>query len=881
MGRRVALHWLIQKITKQYERLQKEREKRRRLASSSDSESESDIVLPEARPLPDGQWHVIYSHHSRSHMEPTLMHLVEFIGTDEGDEDIMNLAVHENVFAICSCDPSKDPDDETVMLYKAEPSSKIPLLDDGEHFLGGPANSVALTSAGILYSSLSPEDWTSPLRSYLGIPPELLTGIDELKEVPAYLTEKVMEHRTRFHPKLSPAISRRSQWPGFEGMEEDETPYYQDGPATKAAQIQTEEVKEPKRFALPASALTSAQRKELSRYNYNPQLIGAVREGIPRPTVAPVTLTTPNSLPWKLTPEYEYLHLDKDIPTEQWAIYGLDVRDTDHTFKTTRPLTRGEIRILTMHQNLGQNLYVSPTTIDDTLNMARTGWAYPNLAYPEAMAMLQSINFPEILGKELNECVVAWKETQVFESMFNQSSNQRDSLKFASEADLFKQPQTSRYLRENAPVMDRSLKETSPATLEKYLKECIKYGMEQGLHYKLWYILFGNSPHLKGYAETVKRAAAQYPKYKQILEKMASFWVLSLRSHASQDVDYEDKRKEFLETVLTQVQKGETAAAIVYLRSEAETLKTYNPNYAAEARQGGMTEEMQQKGTEREIRAALLSLLSSHNAPLEHIWGEMVQNHLRENPSGLERGPASVQNLDIEDLLIRFKNACDMYGFMKDKGRNTPVGVYNSSTAPPKEGNSKPQKTRCDKCNRLDIQCSPRLNHCKEKGHQMGQNYLDTNPKAFYVKSKCPHCMAELQRNIAKAKREEQMSTQLMSPPTEKTKCDKCMITKKVCSPRFGHCKLLGHQADQPQEDKNPAAWNYKDTCPFCAKGTRKKPTPVRSIFDDPPPLIPTAPILPNQSIGNGPGFPLVRAPFPTAPFSPRGISPFPKEKRF
>ena len=154
---------------------------------------------------------------------------------------------------------------------------------------------------------------------------------------------------------------------------------------------------------------------------------------------------------------------------------------------------------------------------------------------------------------------------------------------------------------------------------------------------------------------------------------MASFWVLSLRSHASQDVDYEAKRKEFLETVLAKVQKGETAAAIVYLRLEAETLKTYNPNYAADAQQGRMTEEMQKQGTEREIRTALLSLLSSHNAPLDHIWQEMVQNHLRENPSGLERGPTSVQNLEIEELLTPFKNACDMYGFMKDKGKKPPL----------------------------------------------------------------------------------------------------------------------------------------------------------------------------------------------------------------
>ena len=67
-----------------------------------------------------------------------------------------------------------------------------------------------------------------------------------------------------------------------------------------------------------------------------------------------------------------------------------------------------------MHHNFGQNVYVSSTTIDDTLDMAKVGWTYPNLTYPEAMAMLQSINFPEILGKKLNEYVEAWKETRVF-----------------------------------------------------------------------------------------------------------------------------------------------------------------------------------------------------------------------------------------------------------------------------------------------------------------------------------------------------------------------------------------------------------------------------------------------------------------------------------
>ena len=58
---------------------------------------------------------------------------------------------------------------------------------------------------------------------------------------------------------------------------------------------------------------------------------------------------------------------------------------------------------------------------------------------------------------------------------------------------------------------------------------------------------------------------------------------MSLKCYASQDIDYEAKRKEFLDIVLAKVLKGEISSAIVYLRSEAETLKTYNPNYAAKA----------------------------------------------------------------------------------------------------------------------------------------------------------------------------------------------------------------------------------------------------------------------------------------------------------
>ena len=410
---------------------------------------------------------------------------------------------------------------------------------------------------------------------------------------------------------------------------------------------------------------------------------------------------------------------------------------------------------------------MSPTTLEDTLDMAKEGWAYPNLSYQDAMAMLQELKFPEILGKELDDCVVAWKETRKTQTMFNPTSTQEDSLKFATETEFFKHTLTAKYIQQNAPSLDRPLKEISPASLEKYLRECMKYGNIHGMHYRLWFILFGTNSHLKPYSDKVKRAAATYPKYDQVLEKMASFWAMSLKCYVSQDIDYDAKRREFLKLVKLQILKGEFASAIVYLRSEADTLKTYNPNYPSEAQRGGMTEEMQKKGTEREIRSALLSLLANDNAPLEHIWQEMVQSHLRENPSGSDRGESSVKNIEIDELITCFKNACDMLGFMKDKGKKAPPSrIFNSNTKPTKEGNTSSRKKRCDKCKVLDTPCSPELHHCKESGHQKGKSPTDSSPKAFYTTKDCIHCLTQLQRNIAKTQREPQPTP--LIPPLER-----------------------------------------------------------------------------------------------------------------
>ena len=268
------------------------------------------------------------------------MHLVEFVGNNEdfNEEDRVNLAVHEGVFAVCSCSPSGDPNDETVVLYKIDHSlPNIPELQDGEHFLGGPGTSVALTSVGILYSSLTPEDWTGQFKSYLGISSELIPEIDEMTNIKASLTDEIVGHRTRFLPKLSPATPRRSKWTEHEEEEVDRFPYLEGESATKPAQVQTEEVKGSRRFTLPPSALTSAQREELSRHRNTSHPMGAVRENHSKPNIANVTPTNPNSLPWELIPEHDYLLLDKNIPAEQWAIYGLNVQEDNHVFKTTRP----------------------------------------------------------------------------------------------------------------------------------------------------------------------------------------------------------------------------------------------------------------------------------------------------------------------------------------------------------------------------------------------------------------------------------------------------------------------------------------------------------------------------------------------------------------
>ena len=131
-----------------------------------------------------------------------------------------------------------------------------------------------------------------------------------------------------------------------------------------------------------------------------------------------------------------------------------------------------------------------------------------------------------------------------------------------------------------------------------------------------------------------------------------------------------------------------------------------------------MTEEMQRKEIEREIRLALLAFLANKDTPLEHIWQEIVQPHLRENPPAINRGESYVMNVPINELITWFKIACKMLGSQDKREKTYPPRISSSNTKPTKEITTNNQRKRCDKCITLNTPCSPSLPLCKESRHQ-------------------------------------------------------------------------------------------------------------------------------------------------------------------
>ena len=68
--------------------------------------------------------------------------------------------------------------------------------------------------------------------------------------------------------------------------------------------------------------------------------------------------------------------------------------------------------------------------------------------------MLQEVKCLEILGKELDNCVVAWKKARKTQTMFNQISTHQNSLKYPTETDFLQHRMSAKYIQQHAPVLD-------------------------------------------------------------------------------------------------------------------------------------------------------------------------------------------------------------------------------------------------------------------------------------------------------------------------------------------------------------------------------------------------------------------------------------------
>ena len=106
-------------------------------------------------------------------------------------------------------------------------------------------------------------------------------------------------------------------------------------------------------------------------------------------------------------------------------------------------------------------------------------------------------------------------------------------------------------------------------------------------------------------------------------------------------------------------------AAIIYLKSKAEILKSFNPNFGAEINKGNMNKEVRAQATEQEIRNGMINIIAIEEAPLHYIWNYMVQTYLRYNPNGVDGTPDNLITIPLEDLINRLKHTANWLDFDK------------------------------------------------------------------------------------------------------------------------------------------------------------------------------------------------------------------------
>ena len=155
--------------------------------------------------------------------------------------------------------------------------------------------------------------------------------------------EKVVNQRDRFNVKSSPASTRRTRWEELEELREKVVPPWPEERRTKNAPVQPDcdDNDKPRRISLPTSAGTSLGGRQGGPRHIPrniPPIVSSARERPPGFTVGSTSIPTPQPSQWAKVPEHDYLYLSRDIPMEQWGLYGLDAIDPNHMFNTSNLL---------------------------------------------------------------------------------------------------------------------------------------------------------------------------------------------------------------------------------------------------------------------------------------------------------------------------------------------------------------------------------------------------------------------------------------------------------------------------------------------------------------------------------------------------------------
>ena len=81
-------------------------------------------------------------------------------------------------------------------------------------------------------------------------------------------------------------------------------------------------------------------------------------------------------------------------------------------------------------------------------------------------------------------------------------------------------------------------------------------------------------------------------------------------------------------------------------------------------------------------KVGLISTPSPQRHPFRTYMAGNSPIPSRRTPSAINRGESYVKNLPIDELITRFKNACEMLGFQDKRDKTHPPGIFKSNAKP-------------------------------------------------------------------------------------------------------------------------------------------------------------------------------------------------------